>query len=390
MRNGVRVRVIFTIIALFVVSIASGQTSISQRVISNQKGFDENPRLVKAASGKYAVIWRRALAGDDSLLLGRLVNVSGTQFGAIRPSLLGTQVYRHAGFDVISNAGGGFLLMDTRNSDRQLIARSFDSGFRPLGSTLPSGNAGFSPNLVPSSPGFAIAFSDGNGAAFVGHTDEHGRFTGTTKQLKSPRAGNGFSVRDMLPNPIGGFLILGFETNADKGRASGFTLKDDLSSSSALISYDSSLARRPGGIAASFESGTGLLLFSHVVGDSQVSGKSRALRANGSPSGGGKTFPASATGFTRDYRIVAITGTGKYVVSWEDPSQGKIFLRILDSRGVPLSSAVPVSSNPHTYPAGLGDLVWDQESQTLLAVWTEYPPAPISHSDIRFAAFKLQ
>ena len=373
-----------------VMTTAQAQTVVSRKIISAQKANDESPVLVQAGPGKYAIVWSRIVNSSGEQLFFRVVSVNGNTAGAIRNNLLGTLDYPFTGHAAAALNGGGFVTAATRLSDRQLVLRFFNAAFQPRGTTVATGITGYSPHLIQSGNGFLMVNTDGFLQSFVSSLDASGKKSADPVHVVPPIAANGFSPSRILVSPTGGFVIAGLERDAggSKSRASSFFVAVNLSTISKPIAHESAFASSLIFSDAAFSGQNALMLFGHAVNNSQTNLSMRLLGTKGQNAGGIKKLNTGGTTFSRYLRIVSLTGLNKYVVSWEDEHAGLFFLQVLNANGTAVSDPFQLSPDSFTHE-GPVDLAWDENSQTLLAAWTENSAQPAPHKNIWFAIFKI-
>lgn len=350
------------------------QTVVLRKIVTTGTGTDQAPQIVRASDGKYVVTWLREVNGNESRTYGRLVDLNGNFGSPIKSNILGATIYKFSAYDLATLPAGGFLLVGTRNSDRQVVSRFFNGNFAASGALAPSGVVGYNPTIAVATSGFLLGQGDGGGLSFWTRLDSHAHKLSDQTPLHGSTPSNGFTIAQVLPLPAGDFLLFGYEKNAaGNGRAAGYNMPASLSSVSPIIPYETAFVSNLLNIDAAADSTGGFTLFGHVINSSKTAGKLRPINSTGHPSAGAKAYPVGIPNvFARNYRVISLTGAGKFVVSWEDPGAGFIYLRLFNSHGVPIGAAVPLAPDPYQYPGGIGDLAWDEATQTLLAVWTQY------------------
>lgn len=366
------------------------QTPVLRKAVDTGTAIDESPRLSRVDTGKYAVTWARGLNGNESKLFGRVIDLNGNFASGVKSNILGSTVYRYSSYELLPLSAGGLLLAGTRNSDRQIVTRFFSKTFAPSGGIVPSGVVGYNPSLAGTPNGFLLGNSDGGSLSFWSRLDTQGHKSSAQTLFKGSTPSNGFNLLQIAVLPNGNFLFVGLEKNsADASRAAGYFMPASLATAGALIPYESSFSAESLNVDAAVDTTGGFTLFGHVVNENTTSSKLRPLNTGGHSAGGAKAFPAGFTNqFNRNFRVIALTGTGKFAVSWESPGAGYIYLRIFNTKGAPLGNAVLVSPNQYQFPGGIGDLAWDPEASTIVATWIEYV-ARTAKTNVWVGAFKV-
>lgn len=373
------------------ISAAQAQTVVSKKIISAQKGFDAGPEIAQAVSGKYIVVWGRAVSSDSVQVFSRPVAANGQTIGAIGNNILGADTYPFTGRGIASLANGGFVVAGTRLVDRQLVARFFDAKFHAKGTTVATGITGYNPHLVQSGNGFLMVNSDGFVQSFASLLDSAGKKATDPVRIVPAAAANGFTASRIVASPAGGFVVAGIERSSDgsKGRASTFYTSADLNSISKPIAHESAFSKNSilGDVA--FTGPSALMLFGHAVSDSKTNLSMRGLASKGQNAGGTKKFDTGGTVYSRFLRIISITGSDRYVAAWEDLRGGLFMIQVLNANGTAVSDPFPLSQDNYRF-TGAVDMAWDAQTQTLLVVWTENAASqPVTHSDIWFGTFKI-
>jgi hypothetical protein len=366
------------------------QAAFTRKMISSGTGLDDSPRIVRIGAGMYGVTWLRGVNANESRLYGRLVTVAGNTSGGLKSNILGTTIYRYSNYAVTALPSGGFLLCGTRNSDRQIISRFFNGAFGAVGGFLASGVFGYNPSIVPAPGGFLLGQGDGSKQSYYSRLDARAHKLSEPVRLNASNAANGFNVTGIRTLPAGEFLILGYERNpAGKSRAAAFSAPSSASSVSALIPYETGFSGDNLGVDAAVDTIGGLTLFGHAVSNSRTSGKLRSLSPAGRPAAAAKAYPTGETNvYARNYRIISLTGTGYFLASWEEPAAGLIYLRLYNAQGVPVASATTLVPDAYQYPGGIGDVAWDPDTRSLLAVWTQYG-ATTDRTNIWLGVYRL-
>lgn len=377
------------IAVMFAVSspMTHAQALITRAVISDGKGYDFGPRVYGLQSGDYAVIWARGTDPDGLKLRGRIVTVNGTAAGGIRSSLVGPSLYRWSSYAAAPTPDGNIVIGGTKESDRQIVTRVYDSKLKPRGGIVTVGQAGYNLCLT-SGPTNTIAAWLGSGGAFVTSVDSGGRFASDPVALPT-----GSSSTMLVPHGAvtmgDGFLVVGLETMSDysTSRACGVSVPTSLTGIGKTVPYESAKQTNSFSVSSAFEGETGLVLFGHGVSDTTSLGYARQLKSNGKPGAKAKKYPAGGSSYTSHFRIIPLTGTGKFAATWYDPGAGLMYLQTLTSKGVATGTAVTVSDNSYSIENDVVDVVWDASSKRVIVVYAEYPPIPVTHEDIWVAVF---
>lgn len=376
---------------LFISQTLSAQVATTRRMLSSGNGLDDTPRIVRTATGMYGVTWLRGVNANEARMYGRLVTVAGVVSGGIKSNILGTTVYRYSKYSVAAMPSGGFVLCGTRNSDHQIISRFFNGVFGAAGGFVASGVFGVNPSIAPApGGGFVLGEGDGDRLSYFARLNARAQKLSEPVRLNATSSANGFNVSGIRPLPNGDFLILGHEKNpTGNARAAAYNLPSSAVAPSPIIPYETAFTGDSLDVDAAVDTVGGVTLFGHAVNDTRTSGKLRTLNSTGRPAAAAKVYPAGKTNvYARNYRIIALTGTGFFLASWEEPSSGLIYLRLYNAQGVPIATTTTLVPDAYQYPGGIGDVVWDEQSRSLLAVWTQYG-SNTSTTNIWLGVFRL-
>ena len=364
-------------LVLLLAAAASGlhaQTVLTRRVINDGKGIDYDPQIVLSEGGNYAVIWGRDVKNDKAVIYGRLVGTDGATKGSQRSNLLGAHHYRWTSFATGHRPTGGFLLAGSDWQSGSLATRPFDQKLRAQGPATTSLGFGFDPAMTAGGYGFVISWVGPASTCYAQMIDTRGQAASDRITITAADKKSFFDPRRVVATPSGDYLVAGVETKSDysAARAGGATVRSGFDPSAKVFAYDTSFFSEDNGVDAAFDGKAGVVFYHHQKSSAEIAAFRRSLKSDGKPSGAGKKFPAGGSKWTSSYRVVPLTGTDSFVVSWDDPNAGHVYLQKINSSGTPLGTPLAVTENAYRHPTGVTDMVWDAESQRLLAVWTEY------------------
>ncbi|MCJ7586441.1 MAG: hypothetical protein MUQ00_00835 [Candidatus Aminicenantes bacterium] len=144
-------------------AIASAQTLVTRSVVSDQKGKDYAPNIVPTSDGQWAVFWARDKGSENVMIRGRGLQSDGTILTGIR-NLIGATLYRQTTFGGASLGKGQIVVGGTRESDRQIVTRVYDSKLIAKANLVATGQTGFNTTFAPCASGVLLAWTDAIGA----------------------------------------------------------------------------------------------------------------------------------------------------------------------------------------------------------------------------------
>lgn len=384
------------ILFCFTLAIAFAQAALAQTVVtrvrvSDGKGYDERPLIAPLANGTYAVIWDRTTGDFPVTLRGRIVRADATTATLIKKGILGPSLNQYTSFSAAPLGGttDRFVVSGTRASDTHIITRVYDSKLAAKSPLRLSSFFGYNSRLATSSTGAVIAWNGDSGGAIT-VVDGGGILNGTPLVIDSASATTFLQPSRLVQTPTG-YCVAGVETMNDYSVARPATVyvAPDLSTASALNLLTSSYAASLLLPDAAFLPDGGYSLFGRINDDNASTGYIRKLKSDTRPSGGAKRFPAGGTSFTSYYRIVPLTGTDRYAVSWYNFSHGLMYLQIRSKSGAALGDPVPISDNSYSIDDTTIDMAYDAATGRLLVVYAEFPAIPITHQDVMLALFDV-
>ncbi len=367
---------------------AHSQTLIKRTMVSAGAGHNFSPVALRLPTGNFAFVWGYSTSGDNDVLIpyGRVMKPNGTSATPVRKNLLTAPLYPYQRFTAGLTAGGRVLVVGTRASDSYLIVRPYDTTLRAKGAMVPTGVTGYTPSIVPGASSGALMGYEGATASIV-PLDEAGRATDQPLAILSPDSTAHFWIDDVVLAP-GGYLAAGRESKSGKTRAAAAYVPDDLSAAGGLSFYEAARWSNTFLTQCSFDGSTGLTVFGHSVSDSRSSGYIRQLTSKGVPTGARKRFPAGVK-LSSHYRIVPLTGTGRYAAAW---LSGYVngYVQILSANGSPIGSPLPVAEADYTINFEYVDMAWDPTSSTLAIVYSMLRTEPDYRYELWAAFYKVE
>ncbi|MCJ7588094.1 MAG: hypothetical protein MUQ00_09375, partial [Candidatus Aminicenantes bacterium] len=224
-------------------------------------------------------------------------------------------------------------------------------------------------------------------AAAVVPLNETGRATAEPLAILSPDAAAHFWIDQVAPVP-GGYLAAGREYKSGKGRAAAFYVPADLSAAGRMMLYESARWSSKFLTQCAFDGNTGLAVFGHSISDSRSSGYVRQLTAQGKPTAAPKSFP-SGVKLSSHYRIVPLTGTGRYAAAWLSGYLNG-YVQVLGAKGSPIGSPQPVAEADYTINLDSFGMAWDQSSSTLTVVYSMLRTEPEYKYELWAVFYKIE